>query len=44
MKKIFIIDHPGLDDKPHLYEHAEKAGHGNVNIDHFDILSKAIKQ
>ena len=33
-----IIDHSGRDDKSHLYEHAEKIGHGNVNIDHFEIL------
>ena len=34
-----IIDHSGRDDKSHLYEHAEKTGHENVNIDHFEILS-----
>ena len=34
-----IIDHYGLDDKSDLHEHAEKAGHENVNIDHFEILS-----
>ena len=33
-----IIDHSGHDDKSHFYEHAEKTGHGNVNIDHFEIL------
>ena len=32
-----IIDHSGRDDKSHLYEHPEKAGHENVNIDHFEI-------
>ena len=35
---VRIIDHSGRDDKSHLYEHAEKTGHGNVNIDHFEIL------
>ena len=38
-----IIDHPGRDDKSHLYEHAEKTGHENVNIDHFEILSNGYK-
>ena len=33
-----IIDHSGRGDKSHLYEHAEKTGHENVNIDHFEIL------
>ena len=34
-----IIDNSGRDDKSHLYEHEEKTGHENVNIDHFEILS-----
>ena len=38
-----IIDHSGRDDKSHLYEHAEKTGHGNVNIDRFEILSNGYK-
>ena len=38
-----IIDHSGRDDKSHLYEHAEKTGHENVNIDHFEILSNGYK-
>ena len=38
-----IIDHSGRDDKSHLYEHAEKTGHENVNIDHFEILSNGFK-
>ena len=38
-----IIDHSGRDDKSHLYEHAEKTGHENVNIDHFEILSSGFK-
>ena len=38
-----IIDHSGCDDKSHLYEHAEKTGHGNVNIDHFEILSNGYR-
>ena len=38
-----IIDHSGRDDKPHLYLHAEKTGHKNVNIDHFEILSNGYK-
>ena len=38
-----IIDHSGCDDKSHLYEHAEKIGHENVNIDHFEILSNGYK-
>ena len=38
-----IIDHSGRDDKSHLYEHAEKTGHGNVNIDHFEILSNGYR-
>ena len=28
-----FIDHPGRDDKSHLYLHAEKTGHKTVNID-----------
>ena len=27
-----IIDHSGSDDKSHLYEHAEKTSHENMNI------------
>ena len=38
-----IIDHPGRDDKSHLYEYAEKTGNENVNIDHFEILSNGFK-
>ena len=38
-----IIDHTGCDDKSHLYEHAEKTGHENVNIDHFKILPNGYK-
>ena len=38
-----IIDHSGRDDKSHLYLHAEKTGHENVNIDHFEILSNGYK-
>ena len=38
-----IIDHSGRDDKSYLYEHAEKTGHENVNIDHFEILSNGYK-
>ena len=38
-----IIDHSGRDDKSHLYEHAEKTGHQNVNIDHFEVLSNDYK-
>ena len=38
-----IIDHSGRDDKSHLYEHAEKTGHENVNIDQFEILSNGYK-
>ena len=37
------IDHSGRDDKSHLYEHAEKTGYVNVNIDHFEILSNGYK-
>ena len=39
-----IIDHSGCDDKSHLYEHAEKHGHENVNIDNFEILSNGYKK
>ena len=38
-----IIDHSGHDDKSHLYKHAEKTDHGNVNIDHFEILSNGYR-
>ena len=38
-----IIDHYGCDDKSHLHEHAGKAGHENVNIDHFETLSNGYK-
>ena len=38
-----IIDHSGRDNKSHLYEHAEKTGHENVNIVHFEILSNGYK-
>ena len=38
-----IIDHSGRDDKSHLYEHAEKTGHENVNINHLEILSNGYK-
>ena len=38
-----IIYHSGRDDKLHLYENAEKTGHENVNIDHFEILSNGCK-
>ena len=31
-----IIDHSGR-KKSHLYEHAEKSGNENVDIDHFEI-------
>ena len=37
------IDHSGRDDKSHLYEHPEKTGHENVNIDHFKILLNGFK-
>ena len=37
------IDHSVRDDKSHLYENAEKTGHKNVNIDHFEILSSGFK-
>ena len=38
-----IIDHSGRDDKSHLYEHAQKTGQENVNLDHFEILLNAYK-
>ena len=38
-----IIDHSGCHLYEHLYEHAEKTGHENVNIDHFEILSNGCK-
>ena len=38
-----IIDHSGRDDESHLYLHAEKMGHENVNIAHFEILSNGYK-
>ena len=38
-----IIDHSCRDNKSHLFEHAEKTGHGNVNIDHFEILSNSYR-
>ena len=38
-----ITDPSGHDDKSHLYEHAEKTGHENVNIDRFEILSNGYK-
>ena len=38
-----MIDHSGRDDKLHLYEHAEKTGHGNVNIHYFEILSNGYR-
>ena len=38
-----IIDHSGCDDKSHLYEHAEKTGHENVIINHFEILWNGYK-
>ena len=38
-----IIDHSGRDDKSHLYLHAEKTGHENVNTDYFEILSNGYK-
>ena len=34
-----IIDHSGRDDKSHLYVHAKKIGHENVNIDHFETTN-----
>ena len=38
-----IIDRSVRDDKSKLYGHAEKTGHKNVNIDHFEILSNGFK-
>ena len=38
-----ITDHSYRDDKSHLYEHAEKTGQENVNIDCFEILSNGYK-
>ena len=38
-----IKDHSGRDDKSHLYEYAEKTGHENVTIYHFEILSNGYK-
>ena len=38
-----MIDHSGRDDKLHLYEYAEKTGHGNVNIHYFEILSNGYR-
>ena len=38
-----IIEHSGRDDKSDLYEHAEKTGHENVDIDHFEILLNGYK-
>ena len=38
-----IIDHSGRDDQSHLCVHAEKSGHENVNINHFEILSNDYK-
>ena len=38
-----IIDHSGRDDNSHLYLHAEKTGHENVNINHFETLSNGYK-
>ena len=38
-----IIDHSGCDNKSHFYEHAEKTGHENVNIDYFEILTNGCK-
>ena len=38
-----IIDHSGRNEKSHLYVHAEKTGHENVNIDNFEILSNSYK-
>ena len=39
----WVTGHSGCDDKSHLYEHAEKTGHENVNIDYFKILSNGYK-
>ena len=38
-----ITDHCDRDDMSHLYEHAEKTGHENVNIAYFEILSNGCK-
>ena len=38
------IDHSGRNDKSHLYEHAEKTGHENMNMDHFQILKTNSKE
>ena len=38
-----IFDHSGRDDKSNLFEHAEKTGYENINIDHFKILSNGFK-
>ena len=38
-----IIDHSGRDDQSHLYLHAEKTRHEDVNINHFEILSNGYK-
>ena len=38
-----IIDHSSSDDKSHLYLHAGKTGHENVNIDHLKFCQMAIK-
>ena len=38
-----IVVHSGRNDNSHLYEHAEKTRHENVNIDHFEILSNGYK-
>ena len=37
------MDLSGSDDRSHLYEHAEKTAHGNVNIDHIEILSNGYR-
>ena len=38
-----IINHCGHDGELHLYKHAEKTRHKNLNIDHFEILSNGYK-
>ena len=38
-----VLDHSGRDVKSQLYKHAEKTGHENVNIYHFEILSNGYK-
>ena len=38
-----IIDQSFCDNKSHLYKHAEKIEHINVNIDHFEIFSNDYK-